>query len=77
MHALFTLDVPTFLMNICPPGLDLRRPLAEFPCGIDFALKLPQHVIPADNEGSVEEHSYEEKTAGDNNDEAGTLSQLR
>ena len=76
-HALFTLDVPTFLTNVCPPGLDLRCCLAKFPCGVEFALKLPQHVITADNEGSAEEHSDEEKTAGDNNDEEGSLSQSR
>ena len=77
MHALFTLDVPTFVTNVCLPGLDLRRCLAEFPRGVEFALKLPQHAIPADIEGSAEEHSDEENTAGDNNDEAGSLRQLR
>ena len=74
-HALFTLDVTTFLSNVCPPGLDLLSCLAKFPCGVKFALKLPQHVQPADNGGSLEEHFDEEKTADDNNDEVGSLSQ--
>ena len=71
MHALFTLDVPTFLTNVGPPGLDLHSHLAEFPCGVEFALKLPQHLIPANLE------SDEDRTAGDNNDEVGSLDQLR
>ena len=76
MHALFTLDVPVFPTNVCPPSLDLLRCLNMFPCGVDIALKLPQHAILADNAGSAEEHFDEEKMAGDNNDEVGSLSQL-
>ena len=43
-HALFTLDVPSFLLRVCPPGLDLRPRMAKLHCAAEFAIKLPQHA---------------------------------
>ena len=43
-YTLFTLDVPSFLLSVCPSELDLRPRIAELHCAAKFAIKLPQHA---------------------------------
>ena len=60
-HALFTLDVPSFLLSVCPPSLDLCPCMAKLHCAAEFAIKLPQHAQKV--HGPVEEGSDSSITA--------------
>ena len=65
-HALFTLDIPSFLSSVCPSGLDLRPRIAKLHCAAEFAIKLPQHAQKIN--GPADEGSGDEAKSVDDHD---------